>query len=164
MSGDALISEGIKDILVESGVGIFQPDAVDTDWVIVISRQRDKPNKMITIMDTGGFAPEPGLDINYPTIQIIVRGEPDAYVDAHAKCRQIKRFLLGRWSEVRNGDIWASIVMPNDILPLGYDGNERPEFSMNFNLIVHQGDLVDSRRQDTSITHPDIFWDDPVGW
>lgn len=142
----ALISEGIRDILVTSGIGIFEPDYVDTGWCISISRMRDKPNAMIAIYDHGGQAPEPGLDIDYPSVQIVVRGEPDGYKNAMAKCRLIKDVLLGRPSETRNGDVWASITMPTDVIPLGYDANERPEFSLNFNLIVHQGNLSSSHR------------------
>jgi len=154
MPGNSLPSEGVKDILVEDGIGVFQPNAVAGNWVIMISRMRDgdeTPNKVIAVYDTGGLAPEPGLDINYPTIQIVVRGEPDGYVDAHKKCRDIRDSLLGRPSEVRGGDTWASVTMPHDIIPLGYDDNERPEFSMNFQLIIHQGDLTNSHRQDTGL-------------
>lgn len=146
MSGNSLISEGIKDILVENNVGVFQPGAAPTDWVIVISKVRDAPNKMIVIYDIGGRAPEPGLDINYPSIQVYVRGEPDGYKDAHAKARRIKDVLLGRSNETRNGDVWASVTMQSDVIPIGYDGNERPQFTLNFELIVHQGDLTYSHR------------------
>lgn len=155
MPGNSLPSEGIKDILVENAIGVFQPNAVMTDWVIMISRMRDgdgAPNKCIAIYDTGGLAPEPGLDINYPTVQLVVRGEPDGYVDAHRKCRDIRDVLLGRHSELRGGDTWASVTMPSDILSLGYDDNERPEFSMNFQLIIHQGDLTNTTRRDSQYT------------
>jgi hypothetical protein len=152
MPGNSLPSEGIKDILVANAIGVFQPNATSTDWAIMISRMRDgkdAPNKSIAIYDTGGLAPEPGLDINYPSIQIIVRGEPDGYADTHKKCRDIRDVLLGRRSETRGGDVWASITMPYDILSLGYDDNERPEFSLNFQLIIHQGDLSNTPRQNT---------------
>lgn len=149
MPGNALISEGIKDLLVAAGVGVFQPSAGPTDWHITISRMRDKPNKMIVVYDHGGLAPEPGLDINYPAIQIAVRGEPDGYKDAHTKARRIKDVLLGLPRTEVNGDIWASVVMTSDVIPLGYDDNERPEFSLNFQLIVHQGDLTYSHRDPT---------------
>jgi Bacteriophage minor capsid protein len=149
MSGNSLISEGIKDILVENGIGVFLPQASETDWGISISRLRPKPVKMIAVFDSGGRAPEPGLDINYPSIQLIIRGDSDGYVAAHAKARRCRDVLLGRRSETRGGDIWASITMTSDIIPLAYDDNERPQLSMNFALIVHQGDLTYSWRQDT---------------
>jgi Bacteriophage minor capsid protein len=150
MPGNALISDGIRDILVAASIGVFQPDALDTDWVISISRMRDKPNKMICVYDSTSLAPEPGLDIDYPGIQIVVRGEPDGYKDAFNKARRIKDALLGMPRTEINGDIWASVTMLGDILPLGYDDSERPEMSMNFQLIVHQGDLTNSYREDSA--------------
>jgi hypothetical protein len=110
------------------------------------------PHRMIAIYDTGGLAPEPGLDIDYPTVQILVRAESNGYKTAYSKCREIKDLLLGRNSEVRGGDTWASVTMTSDILHLGYDtAAERPEFSMNFQLIIHQGDLTASQRKDSGL-------------
>lgn len=146
MPGNSQPSEGIKDILVEDGIGVFASESSSV-WAIRISRMKDKPNKMICIYDTLGYPPEPGLDINYPGIQIVVRGEPDGYRDTWAKCARIRDSLLGRPSETRNGDVWASVTMSSDIVWLGYDDNERPTFSMNFLLILHQGDLTNSHRE-----------------
>lgn len=149
MPGNSLISEGIKDILESAGIGVFQPNAGDNDWHILISRGKPKPDRMIVIYDTSGMAPEPGLDINYPGIQITVRGLPNEYKDLHAKARRIKDELLGMPNTVINGDVWASITMTSDIISLGYDENERPQVAMNFQLIVHQGDLTNSHREAT---------------
>lgn len=144
--GNTQPSEGVKDILVENGVGVFASESPNV-WAIRISRMKNKPNKMICIYDSVGASPEPGLDINYPGIQIVVRGEPDGYRAAWDKCAAIRDRLLGRPSETRGGDIWASVTMSGDILFIGYDDNERPTFSMNFQLIVHQGDLSNSHRE-----------------
>lgn len=136
--------------MVAAGIGVFQPNANPaTDWVIVISRERPIPNKMIVVYDSPGEAPEPGLDINRPSVQVVVRGDPDKYKDVMFKARRIADEFNGRPSQIVNGDIWASVTMQGDILPLGYDENERPQVSMTFNLIVHQGDLSNSFREDT---------------
>jgi hypothetical protein len=151
MPGNSLPSDGIKDILVESSIGVFAPYATLSDWYIGIGRQIDKPNRMITIYDTSGLPPEPGMDINYPGIQIVVRSEPNGYKDGHQKARDIRDALLGRPSETRNGDIFASITMTSDVIPLGVDANERYEFALNFQLIVHQGDLSNSHRVNSGV-------------
>jgi Bacteriophage minor capsid protein len=149
MPGNALISEGIKDILVSAGIGVFQPSAGSNDWHIIISRIKPNPDKMIVIYDTAGLPPEPGLDINYPGIQIVVRGMPNGYKDTSVKSKRIKDEFLGMPKTTVNGDIWASVTMTSDIIWLGYDENERPSFSLNFQLIVHQGDLANSHREAT---------------
>jgi Bacteriophage minor capsid protein len=151
------ISEGIKDIFEAAAIGVF---AADTGWAIRISKTKDKPDTMIAVYDAPGRAPEPGLDINMPSVQVVVRGVPNGYRDAFAKCVRIKDELLGMPSRVVgvSGDIWASVTMPQDILPLGYDENERPLFALNFDLIVHQGDLTNSHRKDSDVSHPDYYW------
>lgn len=145
MAGITLPSEGVKDILVSAGIGVFASQSA-TEWSIRISKMEPKPDKMIAIFDVPGLPPQPGLDINYPALQIVVRGTPAGYVDSYAKAQRIVDELLGRDTETRGGDIWASVTMSSDIINLGYDDNERPMWSMNFQLIVHQGDLTHSHR------------------
>jgi len=137
-------SEGIKDLMVTGGVGSF---GSETGWAIRISRQKDKPDSLVTIYDTAGLVPEPGLDINRPGIQLLVRGDQNGYKATYAKCEEIRDLLLGLPSQTINGDLWASVVMTSDIIFLGYDEKDRPEFSLNFQLIIHQGDLSNSHRE-----------------
>jgi Bacteriophage minor capsid protein len=143
-------TEGVKNLLEAAGLGVL---GAETGWAIRISRTKDKPDTLITLYDAPGKAPEPGLDINEPTVQVIVRGAPNGYRDAYAKCLRIKDELLGLPSTVMppDNDIWASVTMPRDILSLGYDDNERPIFSLNFDLIIHQGDLSHSYRESTGL-------------
>jgi hypothetical protein len=144
-------SIGIKDLLVSHNIGTFKlnhntPNS-SPGWGISISRQHDKLDTLITIYDTQGLAPEPHLDINRPGVQILVRGSQSGYMAAYQKCEEIRDVLLGLPSQTINGDIWASLTMTSDILWLGYDENERPQFSLNFLLITHQGNLVNSNRE-----------------
>jgi Bacteriophage minor capsid protein len=147
-------SEGIKDILVTESIGVFA-GTDENVWSICIARMRDGPDKMICIFDAPGMSPEPGLNVDYPAIQIIVRGTADGYPDAWRMCSTIKDILLGRPSAVVGadpelgveGDTWASITMTGGIMAVGLDPSERPLFSMNFQLIVHQGDLSRSNRE-----------------
>lgn len=138
-------SKNIADILSSSGIGVWASD-VATDWAIVVGDLRDDPNTQICIMDSPGRSPEPGLDINYPSVQIIVRTSANDYLNGWYKCRDIRDVLLGRPSEERDGDVWASCVMAGDIMSLGKDENGRPLLAMNFDLIIHQGDLTNSHR------------------
>lgn len=140
---------GVKDILVEEGIGLWAVDTSSVDvWAISISRQIDTPHTLITLYDAPGLAPEPGLDIDYPSVQVVVRGTVNGYMAAWKKARQIRDALLGRSTEVRNGDMWASVTMMNDIMHLGEDENERPMLTMTFNLIIHPGDMTNSHRND----------------
>jgi len=137
-------SEGVKDLLVSDSIGVF---AAETGWAIRISRSKDAPDTLITIYDVAGNIPEPGLDINRPGIQVLVRGDQNGYNAAYSKCENIRDTLLGLPSQTINGDIWASVTMSSDIIFVGYDDKDRPLFTLNFLLIIHQGDLTNSHRE-----------------
>ena len=136
----ATLSFAIRDILVDAGIGKARTQAGVNDWWIFISRLKDdvKHAKVITIYDQLGEAPEPGLDIDRPGFQIVVRGETDGYQDAAEKAAEIQRALLGLpRTETDTGDIIASVYMSSGIAYMGVDANERPELSLNFQAIVH---------------------------
>lgn len=136
-------SVGIKDLLVSAGVGAFGASA---GWSIRIGRMKDHPDTLITIYDTPGVSPEPRLDINRPSCAVIVRGNQNGYVDTYAKAEEVRNTLLGLPSQTINGDLWAHLTMSGDILHMGYDEKERPMFSLNFQIILHQGDLDGTHR------------------
>ena len=55
---------------------------------------------------------------------------------AKAQAQAVKDALLGLPAQVVLGDRIDGITMQGDIIPLGYDENKRPEFSLNFRSIV----------------------------
>lgn len=136
-------SKGVADILVAAGIGEF---GAETDWNIRIGRSKDRPDRHITLYDGPGQPPEPGLDINRPSVQISVRGGQNDYVVAYEKCEAIRDALLGYPTETINGDVWASVTMLGDIMCVGFDEKERPWFTINIQIILHQGDLSESYR------------------
>ena len=126
-------SEGIRDLLVAADVGEFN---VTKGWNIVISRIIDDPNTLIVIYDSGGQSPNPQWLVNYPSVQVRVRGGANDYTATRAKCREIQDALLGLNSQDINGDRWVSITQLGDINWVGYDSNNRPQFTLNFRLII----------------------------
>lgn len=126
-------AEGIKDILVDASVGTF---AALTGWGIFVSKQPDTPHTSITVYDSGGVASNPQWRIDFPSVQVIVRGIPGGYLEAWAKAKEVKDALLGWPSQEHNGDWWVSIAMISDIAHIGYDTQNRPELSINFKLII----------------------------
>lgn len=142
------VSKHVADMVCEANIGVWAEMVLAEDsWCVVIARERPLPDRMITVYDSPGGSPEPGLDINRPSVQVVVRGRPDDYLAAWDVASQIKDLLLGRGNETRGGDVWASCTMAGDILPLGTDEGERPLLSMTFDFIVHQGDLSKSHRE-----------------
>lgn len=127
------ISEGIKDLLVAAGVGTF---AATTGWGIFISKMPDEPDSIVSIMETGGFPANPRWLIDYPSVQVMIRGDKGGYQAAKAKALAVRDALLGLPSQVINGDGWDSITDIGGLIELGYDDSNRPKFSTNFSLII----------------------------
>jgi hypothetical protein len=97
------------------------------------------PNTVITIYDTGGSAPNPKWTLDFPSLQVRVRGAKGGYVAAYEKINRIKDELLGLTPQVIAGDSWRSVTVQGDIISLGYDNEERPLLVLNVELIVETG-------------------------
>lgn len=134
---------GAKDLLVTAGVGSF---AASTGWGIYISKEPTSPNTTITIFNTAGRPPNPKWLLDYPGLNIRIRGDKGGYSNAEDKAKEVKDVLLGLDSQDINGDRWVSVTMPGDIAFIGYDENERPMFSLNFRLIIEPAASVLTNR------------------
>lgn len=128
----------IKDLLVAAAVGTFNvTDPNDSDtWSIVVGRMPDR-DRAIVCYDSGGKAPNPQWLVDYPTVQVKVRGSQSDYVDAVNKAEEVKNALLGLPSQTIGTDIYVSVSLIGDRNFLGYDENGRPMFSLNFQLIIN---------------------------
>jgi hypothetical protein len=125
-------SQGIKDILVSKGL-TFGGTA---DWAVYIGRMPDLPVRCICVTDSGGKTPNPRWLLDYPSVQIMVRGLPGDYQAVYTKCQEIKRYFLGFPSQTVNGDKWDRILMPSDPGLVGFDQNDQPKFALNLNLTI----------------------------
>lgn len=124
---------GIKNLLVAAGVGTF---AGTSGWGIFIGKLPSKPETAIAIVGTGGQTANPKYLLDYPSIQVLLRGAKNGYTDVYAKALKVKDTLLGLPSQTVNGDLWVQVNMIGDITPLGFDENDCPMFSVNFSLII----------------------------
>jgi len=120
----------LRDIVVTAGIA--------SGWNTSIAREPDSPDKALTFYNTGGLAPNPKWLMDYPSIQVRVRGDKNAYATSRAKAQAIKDKLLGLESQDVGGGIrLSSTLMVGDIVDLGYDSLQRPLHTMNFRLIIH---------------------------
>jgi hypothetical protein len=134
-------AKGIADILVEENVGVL---GSLTGWNISLGRFPDQPDTSILVNQTGGYSPFPHLLLNFPSVQVLVRGSKGGYQDARAKIDEVADILLGIDAGLINpnqdnppkGDWWQGITQMGDVSLVGYDENHRPLFTANFNIIV----------------------------
>ena len=126
-------SQGISDLLVAASIGTF--NAI-SGWSIRISRQKDKPDSSVTIYDYTGENNNPRYLLDFPRVQIRVRGNQNGYVAAFDKSTDIMNALIGLPSQDINGDRWTAVNQVGGINALGYDDKDRPQFTLNFALII----------------------------
>lgn len=105
-------------------------------WKIGIGKMTDKPDQQIVIYDAPGQRPDPKWLLDYPYIQVMVRGIPQGYQSAIAKMRDVYDFLLGVYpATFGNGDRLDAVTGLTSPSLIGYDVNDRPRISVNLRLI-----------------------------
>lgn len=99
-----------------------------TGWTLAKSFLPPTPDKIIAIFEAGSSSdPETTTDHEYPSIQIRVRGISFGYSEASSKLDAIMNVLH---NQAISGLIY--IFASGSKLPLGYDGNNRPEIVQNY--------------------------------
>ena len=119
----------MKDILEAAGIGTFKTD-------LFVGKMPEDPDAAVSVMRSGGKSANPKWLLDEPSMQVRVRGEINGYVDAEAKAQAVKDALLGLPSQDINGDRWVQVNMIGDIVPLGFDEQNRAMFSLNWGLII----------------------------
>lgn len=126
-------SVDIRDILSTAGVGTI---GANSGWSISVSREPLKPDTCITIFDRPSFLePDPKWLLEHPNFQVRIRGSENNYLSATTKAQEIKDLLLGIQPQLRNGTKYRGIWQVSDIIPLGYDEQNRPILTMNFRCL-----------------------------
>lgn len=126
-------ADSVADMLVTAGVGTF---AATSGWGIFVGKLPETPHTAILVNTTGGKSPFPHLLLNFPSVQIVVRGASNNLQDAYNKISACVDALLGMGSQTVNSDVWRSCTQMGDIAFLGYDENQRPLHSANLSFIV----------------------------
>ncbi len=74
-----MVAEGIRDLLVAAGVGVFN---ASSGWSIHIGRSPVSPDTVIVITETAGLPSNPAYLLDFPNVQIKVRGSASGYQEA----------------------------------------------------------------------------------
>lgn len=136
-------AQGVSDILVAATVAEAGPGV---GWRVFISREPADPDTVITLYDTTWRPPNPKWLLDFPGVQVRVRGSVSGYTAARVVAQQVKDALLGIEPHTRNGDYWRGIILGSDITFLMYDQIERPIFTLNVRLFVEPAASAQSSR------------------
>ncbi|MGM0409191.1 MAG: minor capsid protein [Bacillota bacterium] len=100
-----------------------------------------EPDKVITFFDTGGMAEQNLLNsdeqgLKYPTVQVRIRGTKNSYVDTRELAEDVYDNLHKLYLENMNENLYKQVIAVGEPIWLGYDENNRPEWSINFELMM----------------------------
>jgi hypothetical protein len=138
-------SADIAEFMQTNGIGFL---AATTGWSIFESREPVSPDSTITVYDSGGLASNPAWILDFPSIQIRVRGDIGRYDLAYTKCQEIKDLLLGLPKQVINTTEYIGVWALGDITSLGYDDNKRPILVQNWRIAREPADGSPSTNRD----------------
>lgn len=153
-------AESIATFLVAKGVGVLPPTApTPSACRIYIGRQQEEPNFSVTLADTGSLGnPNTKWLLDFPTVQALIRGEPNGYRDAYQKAQDVKDALLGVDPQAVGSGAdqvwWSGITMMSDISYIAHDDKSRPLFSANFRILLERDKSVLSNREPLNYTGP----------
>lgn len=126
-------AENAANLLVTAGVGVLAPGV---GWNIFWGKIPTSPDTIITLFNSPGAPPNPRFLLDFPSLNIRIRGAKLGLQVAYDKAKAVKDALLGLPPQAVGGDRWDSITMVGDINDLGFDESERPLMSLNFRLII----------------------------
>jgi len=130
-----LPSEHMKDTLVAQGFSF----GGTLDWTVYIGKQPPSPDRCIVLYDSAGLAPSPRWLLDYPSVQVRVRGGQNDYQAAGRKVVELRDRLVGKESynaPNSSGDRIVQILGVGNFSFLGRDDAQRPEFVLNLSLII----------------------------
>ena len=126
-------AEGLKAICA-AVTGLF---GGSTGWVATVGGF-STTGKEISFLDSGGRSSEVKVAIDYPNVQVMIRGTKAAggYSEAYQKAKEVHAALVGIETPNASWTYLTSCVARGDIIWLGRDDEARPRFSLNLQLIT----------------------------
>lgn len=121
-------AERFADYIQAQGLGTIGTNI----WVDMLPQDR---TACIAVISTGGESPEPGLKLDYPTVQVIIRSSARDIPSNYNTALAVKNLLLGAEPLTLDGIVYKSVIMRGDINFLGLDDNSQPVRTLNFRLI-----------------------------
>lgn len=109
-----------------------------TGWAFSVGFLPDGPDQVVAILDASGPSGFPTISIDFPGIQVIVRGSAggEEYKDSWLKVKQVKDYLLGMPNApAQFPELWGCVERGQPI-PIGADDKNRPRWSYNLMLTV----------------------------
>lgn len=123
------VAEIVKEFLASKNV-------VDgtTGWNCYIAKIPDKPDKNVTVIPNNGWEPWMNIALDFPQLQIHIRGAINGYKDAANKAWDLRDQLLSMDPYAHTSGTILTAQIIGDMTFAGYDANERPVFTSRWQL------------------------------
>ena len=128
-------------IVETAGAGV---QGASAGWAIFIGAEQEVPNTVITFFDTGGDPANAKFLLDFPTVQVRIRGNINGYEEAYNKAREVKDILHALPSQDINNTRYVGVWLVSDIIHLDRDISNRPRFVLNWR-IIRQPDIGANR-------------------
>lgn len=126
----------LAEYLAANGIGVLAK-------TIYYSSMPAAPDDVVVVNPTGGFAPDMELPLASPTFQIRIRAK--AFEDAEAKANAVYALFTDEQGRAKCnfsiGDThiyYAKWMQEPTTAFIGYDANERAEYSLNLHLRIRR--------------------------
>ncbi len=133
MSGTETL-DGVSVALVTANVG--QTHSSSTDWMIYVGYMQERPDRAICLYETPGRPPLQRWAIDYPGVQVAVRGKVDDYTAVRNKVQDVFNALHEQEQNIvaaSGGTAFVYFYATNSgPLSMGFDVNRRPKLAWNF--------------------------------
>ena len=128
------VAQDIADYMDAQGLGTVGTDIFYDQMPVESELPVDAAT--ITVIESGGFDPEVNKDRKHylPTIQVMVTGTQDSNTLAKAKVAEVADLLTDPLNLVVGSTVYYGTYQVGGNNFLGYDVNNRPEWSLNFRL------------------------------
>jgi hypothetical protein len=122
--------------LADGIAAVIAREGAEGGWPVRIGRQAGTSARSIAIMELPGSAPEVKVAINYPSLQLLVRGDKTEYAVTRDRAQALFEALHAIDTPDTDFPELTACLAIHDPGFIGYDDLERPMFSLNFRCIL----------------------------
>lgn len=110
---------------------VCSTSASASQWRLFYRDLEPTPDRIVAVMPSGGQQGEGSVQIDYPSVQVLVRGTITESSGLETMVQAVNS-TLHLYDGVVNGRAYVNITRQGDVHFLGRDGNQRPLYSLNF--------------------------------
>ena len=129
----------IAEWVLTAGLADFEPVPDDPQaaslWALCKAFMPEQPDRVVLLSEYAGNPPQIRADVDYPGLQVRVRGRGWEYGEARDKSEAVRVALHGLGPVSINSRRYVHFEAQQSVTSLGRDANDRPEFTCNFIVI-----------------------------